>query len=207
MKNYFFILIIFFLSCKNEKTDEMRQLQAIQPIVIPAIKVMQTDSLLQLKNGTWFYADTLFSGTMENYFPTHQLKTAQSFYKGKEEGWYYSYYPDGVKESQRYYHAGEKDSVHTGWWNNGNIRFEYHFKNGVYNGDFKEWYQSGKPLKHIIYQNGTECSGKGWRENGKLFMNYVMKDNRRYGLMNAELCYSLKNENGEFVRSTSDKLK
>jgi len=207
MKNIVIITCVIFSSCKEANTTEIRQQNAFEPIAIPGNRVLKTDSLLRLKNGFWFYSDTLYSGAIADYFPSKQLKTIGTFYKGKEEGWYHSFYPDGTKESNRYYHAGEKDSVHIGWWNNGNLRFEYHFVNGNYDGNYKEWYQSGKALKHIIYENGNEISGKGWRENGKLFMNYVMKDKRRYGLMNSQLCYSLKNEKGEFVRSTSDTLK
>ena len=207
MKNSIVIAFIIFSSCKEANTSEMPSQNTMQQIVIPSNTTLKTDSLLKLKNGYWFYSDTLYSGTIEDYFPSKQLKTTETFYKGKEEGWYHSFYPDGTKEANRYYHAGEKDSINIGWWNNGNLRFEYHFSNGNYHGDCKEWYQSGKLFKHIIYQNGNEISGKGWRENGKLFMNYVMKDKRRYGLMNSQLCYSLKNEKGEFVRSTSDTLK
>ncbi len=112
-----------------------------------------------------------------------------------------SFYENGNKEACRYYHAGEKDSVHRGWWLNGQPRFEYHFRKGEYNGDFKEWYASGKPYKHIIYASGKEQSGKGWRENGKFYMNFVMREGRLYGLVNPNLCYSLKNEKGEYINS------
>ncbi len=207
MKNIVIIAFIICSSCNEENTSEIKQAKAFQQIRIPPNEIVQNDTLLKIKNGYWFYADTLYSGTINDYFPSRQLKTTATFSKGKEEGWYHSFYPDGRKESDRCYHAGEKDGIHTGWWNNGNLRFEYHFSNGDYDGDYKDYYQSGKPLKYIIYQNGNEISGKGWRENGKLFMNYVMKDKRRYGLMNAQLCYSLQNGKGEFVRSTSDTLR
>ena len=122
-----------------------------------------------------------------------------------EEGVLTSFYENGMKDSRRFYHNGEKDSINQGWWINGNPRFEYHFKNGVYEGDFKEWYASGKLMKHIIYHNGKEQNGKGWRENGKVYMSFVMRDGRLYGLINPNLCYSLKNERGEYVASTSSK--
>lgn len=58
-----------------------------------------------------------------------------------------------------------------------------------------------KPLKYIVYQNGIAQTGKGWRENGKLYMSFVVRDGRLYGLINPNLCYSLKNERGEYVVS------
>ena len=32
---------------------------------------------------------------------------------------------------------------------------------------------------------------KGWRENGKVFINYEAKDGVRYGLQKSNLCYTL----------------
>ncbi|MBL0182944.1 MAG: hypothetical protein IPP96_11885 [Chitinophagaceae bacterium] len=49
-------------------------------------------------------------------------------------------------------------------------------------------------IQQVFYENGKEISGKGWRENGKLYMSFVMKGGRRYGLFNANLCYSLVKE-------------
>jgi antitoxin component YwqK of YwqJK toxin-antitoxin module len=200
MKYYIIISLFFLFSCKEEK----KQIASQQTIVIPDLIVSVNDSLLSFNNGYWFYKSKLFSGTKHNYYPNHQLQSSQSFYNGKEEGWLQTFDANGKKESKRYFHLGEKDSINCGWWNNGNLRFKYNFKNGNYDGSCKEWYASGKPLKEILYDNGKDISGKGWRENGKLFMSFVNKDGRRYGLLNAQLCYSLKNERGEYVKSVVD---
>ena len=201
------ILIFLFYSCHNKDAAGIAKQTQQSLKNISSVLISSTDSSLHFINGSWYYRDSLFSGSIETRYSNGQLKSLQTFFSGKEEGWSYSFYPNGKKESQRFYVLGEKDSIHLGWWNNGNRRFEYHFNKGNYDGDYKEWYVSGKPLKYIVYKNGEEVYGKGWRENGKLFMNYVMKDKRRYGLMNSQLCYSLKNEKGEFVRSTSDTLR
>ncbi len=206
MKKYFFIIVIIFCltGCDHITHQEIHATVStgkIQP-VIPNVIVLSTDSALHLINGIWFYQQKFFSGTIKTYFPSGQLKAQQSFYNGKDEGLLTTYYENGNKDSRRFYHDGEKDSINEGWWINGNRRFEYHFHNGIYEGDFKEWYASGKPLKHIIYHDGKEQSGKGWRENGKVYMSFVTRDGRLYGLVNPNLCYSLKNERGEFVKST-----
>ena len=163
--------------------------------------VVSTDTSLQLINGIWFYRHQPFIGTIQTYFNNGALKASRTFFLGKEEGMHITYYENGNKDAVRYYHDGEKDSVNSGWWINRNQRFEYHFKAGVYEGDFKEWYVNGKPAKHIIYHDGKEVSGKGWRINGKPYMSFVMRDGRLYGLINPNLCYSLKNERGEYVAS------
>ena len=78
------------------------------------------------------------------------------------------------------------------------------FSAGLYSGMYREWYSSGRLYKEIHYTNGADDYGQGWRENGKLFMNYVMRNGRRYGIVNSNLCYTVKNEQGEFTESTAN---
>jgi hypothetical protein len=184
------------LACNQPKQQATNI--ATKAITIPTTTLLASDSLLQLINGYYSYKGQLFYGYVQTNFPTGKCQLLQSIYNGKSEGYTKEFFESGHPLSTRYYTAGEKDSVHIGWWDNGNIRFVYHFKNGNYHGSFEEFYTNGKPLKKILYNNGIDSCGWGWRENGKPFMNYVLKDGRRFGLMNAQLCYSLKNENGIF---------
>jgi hypothetical protein len=173
-------------------------------VQIPAVRLNISNALLRVVNGVQYLGDSLFSGTIESFFPSGTPETSRSFYQGRQEGWSVTYYPNGNRADLRYYHLGEKDSVHTGWWENGQLRFRYHFSHGNYDGLSNEWYRSGKLLKEIVYVNGNDVSGKGWRENGKPFMNFIMRNGRRYGLMNGQLCYSLKNEKGLYRPSPAD---
>ena len=175
-------------------------------ITIPAVSVASTDPALQWKNGLYYYQQLPFSGHIIERYDDTAIRQDRSFYEGREEGWQLGYYPDGKPAEKRYYHHGEKDSVHTGWWPGGHLRFEYHFSKGNYHGDFKEWYAGGQPYKHLHYTHGTDDSGKGWRENGKVYMSYVTRDGRRYGLINANLCYSLAGEKAELVKSVADTI-
>lgn len=199
---YIFVVCTLLSSCDRQSVSINPISERIeQKPEIPAKTVNNTDTALHLVNGAWYYRQAPFSGTLCKRYASGVIQSTQQYYQGREEGLYLSFYEDGSKEACRYYHKGEKDSVHTGWWPNGNLRYEYHFSNGIYEGDFKEWYVSGKPLKHIIYKNGKEQSGKGWRENGKPYMSFVMKDGRLYGQINPNLCYSLSNGKGEFRQS------
>lgn len=169
--------------------------------IIPPLSIESTDSLLHFNDGFWYYKNHLFSGNIIEWFGSRNIHQNTSYYEGKEEGVQLTYFDENKLSEIRFYHRGEKDSIHSGWWANGNKRFEYHFKDGVYEGDFKEWYEHGEPLKIIHYIHGVDDYGKGWRQNGKLYMNFVMKNGRRYGLNNINLCYTLKNGNGEYVAS------
>ncbi len=202
MRGVLYIVCLLLAGCRLPVADGKPGAQtAIYP-VIPNKIVQSGDPMLVLENGKWLYQQQPFSGTIVSFFVPGKLKSRQSFYEGREEGFLYTYYEDGSKDTQRFYHRGEKDSVNTGWWPNGNLRFEYHFTNGVYEGDFKEWYENGQPLKHIVYDAGKEQKGRGWRINGKSYMSFEVRNGRMYGLVNPNLCYSLKNERGEYVKTT-----
>lgn len=203
MKRLLYYITCLLVACTPQPVKEKAAVvPREEPVHIPALVKLVTDTSLHLQNGVWYCSGKLFSGTIETYYGKGVLKCRQTFYNGKEEGLQATWYENGQKDAERFYHNGEKDGIHRGWYNNGNLRFEYHFTNGLYEGDFKEWYASGKPLKQIVYQGGHETSGKGWRENGKPYMSFVVRDGRMYGLVNPNLCYSLKNERGEFVNSS-----
>ena len=97
------------------------------------------------------------------------------------------------------YVNGLKGCVHEGWWENGARKFEYHFDQGNYDGDVKEWYPDGKPSLLLHYKHGVEIGlQRAWRENGTLYANYEVKDGRQFGIVNARLCYSVKDGEGIF---------
>lgn len=153
------------------------------------------------ENGICLRGKQAYTGVLVHSDSLGNLISKQQYYQGKEEGWSEWYYPNGSTNARRYFRKGEKDSVHLGWWPNGNLRFEYHFHQGQYEGWFREWYVSGKPLKAIWYEGGKEIRGTGWRENGKIYMSFEVRNGRLYGLVNPNLCYSLQKEKGVFVEA------
>ena len=57
----------------------------------------------------------------------------------------------------------------------------------------------------VVGANGlrNEIRAVGWRENGRTYINFVVRNGRKYGLMNARLCYSLKDEKGTYLSSNN----
>ena len=181
------LVILFCTSCRHHQSVDTKHTSnlVLQP----------NDTALRLLNGVlYLHGKEPLNGTLESRYPNGQVAGRDQYSEGKQHGLSETYYDNGHAQTKRWYLKGEKDSIHTGWWPNGNKRFEYHFRQGQYQGLFTEWYESGKPLQLIVYDEGREMSGKGWRENGKLYMNYVMNNGRRYGLSNANPCYSLSKE-------------
>jgi antitoxin component YwqK of YwqJK toxin-antitoxin module len=155
--------------------------------------IIPSNALFQ-KGQYTFFNDKLASGIVNEYYPSGALHRTSRYEEGLLHGATGSWYPNGMKESERYYHRGEKEGTHSGWWPDGKKQFQYHFSQGAYHGTFKEWYASGKPLHLFEYEHGHETSAIGWRENGRTYINFVVRHGRKYGLMNARLCYSLKDE-------------
>lgn len=190
MKNHIsiFLSALFLFSC-NEKKKAAENISSVTMNI--------TDPSLRTVNGILYSGDHLFTGKLNGFYATKELRSTADFVSGKEQGLSETFYENGEKESQRFYTAGEKDSIHTGWWPGGTKKFEYHFNKGNYNGSFREWYMSGAIAREIMYDNGKEQSGKEWRENGKLYTNFIWKGNRRYGVVNSNLCYGV--EKGKIV--------
>lgn len=201
MKWHLTIFVFLLIACKGNQQQVKKKLHP----VIPPVGVVADDPRLKLVNGLMYYADTLFSGHLHAFYANGTMQRMQGYYKGKEESMLMTWFDNGQKESERYFVEGEKDSVHKGWWENGQLRFEYHFSNGRYDGDFREWSLNGRLAKHIEYRDGNEIRGKAWRENGKVYMSFEMKGSRRYGLMNAKPCYTLRNEKGEYLEVAQNK--
>ncbi len=161
-----------------------------------------TDSSFLVQKGKYsFVNERPIEGEVVEFYVLGGIKNQSTYANGLKHGPSTSWYPDGQKESVRYYVKGEKDGFHRGWWPNGNRRFEYNFNDGLYNGHFKEWYEDGKPLHDFQYNNGNEVRAVGWRENGKTYINFVVRHGKKYGLTNARLCFSLVDEQGVYKTS------
>ncbi len=191
------LLTVLYFGCSSSQQGENRV--SINATFIDTLAL--PNKLFSIKNGSAYYNGSLFSGITIEHNGSGSIKLLTTYLNGLEHGFTKAFYAMAQPEYERFYTRGEKDKLHKGWWPNGNKRFEYHFSNGVYHGAFKEWYEDGRLAKNIRYNNGNETEGKGWRNNGKVYMSFVVKNGRRYGLVNAQLCYSLKNERGEYVEN------
>ncbi len=160
------------------------------------LTIYHGDPLLQEKGKFTLYDNKLLSAVVTELFESGNIKSESNYENGQLCGSVTSWYPDGKLESMRFYHHGEKEGTHQGWWPNGNPRFSYSFSKGMYDGLFKEWYSDGKRLHEFEYQAGQEIRAMGWRENGRTYINFVIRHGKKYGLTNARLCYSLKDEQG-----------
>jgi antitoxin component YwqK of YwqJK toxin-antitoxin module len=75
------------------------------------------------------------------------------------------------------------------FWPNGRLRRAFDLRVGVRDGEYKTFTIDGKPyeLKHFSrgHEDGLQ---QAWDDRGELYLNYVVKNGRRYGMINAKPC-------------------
>jgi antitoxin component YwqK of YwqJK toxin-antitoxin module len=108
---------------------------------------------------------------------------------GKRDGIEILYHDNGQKRSVRYYSHGWKTGEHLGYHPSGKPSFIYHFTDDVFDGNQKEWLENGVLYSDMNYERGTESGlQRVWYADGTIKTNYIIKNNRRYGLLGTKNC-------------------
>lgn len=83
----------------------------------------------------------------------------------------------------------ERNGVERRFWPNGALRLEVAYRHDVYAGEYRSWYPSGRPYERRHYVAGREEGlQQAWTEEGELYLNYEVRDGRRFGFVNAAPC-------------------
>ena len=74
-------------------------------------------------------------------------------------------------------------------WPEGRLRLETTVMDEAYHGEYRTWYRSGAPyeLRHFV-RGREEGVQQSWTETGELYLNYEVRNGRRYGFINAAPC-------------------
>ena len=112
------------------------------------------------------------------------------FYKaGLKHGVWKKFYPGGVLKEERFFKNGKKEGKYQGFYANGNKNFSFNFFDDEYHGTNRIWTGDGVLIEELNYYHGYENgSQKTWYLDGKIKSNYVIKNNRRYGLLGTKNC-------------------
>ncbi len=74
-------------------------------------------------------------------------------------------------------------------WPGGGLRLEATYRDGVYHGEYRTWYESGQPYELRHFESGRESGlQRSWTPDGELYLNYEVRNGRRYGYINARPC-------------------
>ena len=101
----------------------------------------------------------------------------------------YGYHPDGSIASITGLRDGQKVGHHFAFWPGGRLRLDAWFEKDAYHGAYRTYYPDGRPYELRHYEQGREAGlQQSWTPQGELFLNYEVRDGRRYGLVNARPC-------------------
>ena len=74
-------------------------------------------------------------------------------------------------------------------WPNGNLRSDTSYRDSVYDGDVLTWYEGGQPYQRRHFVRGHEDGlQQAWTDKGALYVNYEVREGRRFGLLNSTPC-------------------
>jgi len=73
---------------------------------------------------------------------------------GKQDGITREFYDNGKLKSEWVYKNGEIQSTSKGYYETGELKYEYSFVNGVQEGITKEYDKNGKLIREWVYKNG-----------------------------------------------------
>ena len=74
-------------------------------------------------------------------------------------------------------------------WPNGRLRSSGTFLDDVRHGEYRTFRENGTPYELRHFDHGRESGvQQSWEEDGTLFLNYEMRNGRRYGFVNAAPC-------------------
>ncbi len=77
-------------------------------------------------------------------------------------------------------------------WPDGTQKREAAMRGGVYDGDYRTWHPNGRPAEVRRYRDGRqEGLQQAWTADGVLYLNYEVRDGRRYGMVNARPCVTV----------------
>lgn len=154
------------------------------PVYIDANKIR-----IHVSEGITFSQEKTVSGIIFSTDAEGDTLFTVPFLNGKENGLAHFFYPGNRRQAERLYVNGWKEGAHRGWYPNGRSQFEYHFHNDLFEGSYKEWFPNGKLFRNMHYEKGEESGvQQSWYTTGKVKTNYIIKDNRRYGLLGTKHC-------------------
>lgn len=160
------------------------------------VTVSASDVRFKVKSRVLYLDTLLFTGKIEKHDENGKLASSSEYLNGLQHGYLLTYYANEQINEQRFFQYGKKEGEHKGWWENGLIRFIYHFKNDVFDGNVRMWNETGMLFNDFNYVKGQEEGmQKSWFENGMVRANYETRNNRKYGLTGVKNCKSVSNEN------------
>ncbi len=96
----------------------------------------------------------------------------------------YETHPDGSLASETAFTDGLKDGRSVAWYASGQIKEEYHMRQGSGHGLFRGWFESGNLKKEMMREYGIVVWDRTYDEEGNIMENFVLpEDSVRYKIL------------------------
>ena len=147
------------------------------------------DPMLGREKGALLHAGRPFSGRQIERSGGGDLLAIVPYDQGVPHGYSVSWYPDGSPQEVRGYEHGKKEGIHLGWWQGGEQRFLYRFRQDRHEGSSCEWYPDGTLARQGHHVGGREEGRQILYDSaGVIRANYVVREGRRFGSIGAKPC-------------------
>lgn len=129
------------------------------------------------------FVPTLESGTLTLWHFNGQKKMVGSYRKGKPNGEWVNWYPNGKKSAVMPYVNGLSEGTGARFYRNGNKESEIQFKANKANGYWKQWYADGSLKTSMNMVNDVPTEISSWDENGRLTTELTIRNGQRSGVV------------------------
>lgn len=150
---------------------------------------------LVLANGIYLFRGEPLDGVIEEQYPGGAVKGRASYSHGMRHGTAQTFYADSRLRDTRSYRASLSYGRHVGYWDNGNLKFDFTYLDEKREGLQRQWYRSGAPYTALTFRDDKEDGLQRAlaREREAL---HQLRGARRLpvGLQKSALCYKLADE-------------
>jgi len=155
--------------------------------------VKEFDSRLVTSGEDTTFVGHPFTGIAYSLYRDYRPQHVQFFFRGKQIGTEYLWYPDGTIMAERPYKSGKPHGRWKMWYEDGSVRSLRTYVDGVIDGEMWGWHANGQVSDFNVYDHGKEITHKSWISDGTPFYNYVYQDSKRVGMFGGDYCKRLGN--------------
>ncbi len=158
------------------------------------LRIANTDPFLSRRAEYVFYNGQKFSGLIESKTAGIDVLRITPYRDGLIDGEEKDIHINGQVLAEREFEKGKKVGIHKGWFPNGNKRFQNEYLDSQFHGNQWEWRPSGGLYSFAKFDRGRVIGKKLWREDGQIYMNFVLNAGRPIGMTGGKLCNQVRGD-------------
>lgn len=153
------------------------------------LKVKHSDLNLYIRDGRWWYNGRVFSGWIQEVQSDQLVTFRMPVEEGLANGLAVGFYENGLKMLERAYVNGKLEGQSRQWWRNGKCKYLLCYKDDKYEGVQRAFFENGHLREEANYVAGKpDGLQRVWDESGQLTSNYMIRNNRVYGIVKVQSC-------------------